>query len=92
MPGPLSSNGININKKMSGWGAGMAPKGILFKDLAGLVKQDDRDKLAEYAELYRELGAYPYDQDPARPGWAALIPNDRWADPDDDRPVDLAWP
>lgn len=36
-----------INKKMSGWGAGMAPKGILFKDLAGTVKQEDRDKLAE---------------------------------------------
>ena len=36
-----------------------------------------------YAELYRELRGYPYDRDPARPGWYPLIPNDRWADPAD---------
>ncbi|WP_149264189.1 enolase C-terminal domain-like protein [Actinomadura sp. K4S16] len=41
----------------------------------------DRDKLAEYAELYRELGGYAYDRDPGRPGWYPLVPNDRWADP-----------
>jgi glucarate dehydratase len=45
----------------------------------------DRKKLAKYAELYNELGNYPYDQDPARPGWAPLVPNDRWADPADPR-------
>ena len=49
----------------------------------GLGVRLDRDKLARYAELYRELGPYPYDQDPARPGWAPLVPNDRWADPAD---------
>lgn len=51
----------------------------------GLGVRLDRTKLAEYEEQYRRLGSYPYDQDPARPGWAPLIPNDRWADPADER-------
>jgi glucarate dehydratase len=51
----------------------------------GLGVTLDRDKLKEYHELFLELGGYPYDQDPMRPGWAPLIPNDRWADPLDDR-------
>ena len=45
----------------------------------GLGVRLDREKLRQYRELYRELGGYPYDQDPQRPGWAPLIPNDRWA-------------
>jgi glucarate dehydratase len=49
----------------------------------GLGVRLDRDKLAKYAELYRKLGSYPYDQDPGRPGWTPLVPNDRWADPED---------
>ena len=49
----------------------------------GLGVRLDREKLARYSELYRELGPYPYDQDPARPGWTPLVPNDRWADPQD---------
>lgn len=44
----------------------------------------DRDKLRKYNELYKRLGGYPYDQDPSRPGWTPIIPNDRWADPEDD--------
>src|SRR5918994_2619517 len=56
----------------------------------GLGVRLDREKLAKYAELYRELGPYPYDQDPGRPGWAPLVPNDRWADPADDREPFLA--
>src|SRR6266487_6814769 len=48
----------------------------------GLGVRLDRERLARYAELYRELGGYPYDRDPARPGWYPLIPNDRWADPE----------
>jgi glucarate dehydratase len=60
-------------------GAIAVPKG------PGLGVQLDRAKLAQYAALYRELGPYPYDQDPGRPGWTPLVPNDRWADPDDDR-------
>ncbi|RAP74066.1 enolase C-terminal domain-like protein [Paenibacillus montanisoli] len=47
----------------------------------GLGIDIDRDKLARYAELYRELGGYPYDRDPSRPEWFPLVPNDRWADP-----------
>ena len=27
----------------------------------------DREKLGEYAELYKKLGGYPYDRDPGRP-------------------------
>ena len=55
----------------------------------GLGVRLDRDKLAAYHDLYRRLGSYPYDQDPLRPGWAPLIPNNRWADPDDDRAPDV---
>jgi glucarate dehydratase len=51
----------------------------------GLGVKLDRDKLAEYRELYLRLGSYPYDQDPLRPGWTPTIPNDRWADPRDAR-------
>lgn len=45
----------------------------------GLGVTLDREKVREYRELYLELGNYPYDQDPERPGWAPLVPNDRWA-------------
>src|ERR1041385_320869 len=55
----------------------------------GLGVKLDRDKLREYSELYQRLGGYAYDQDPGRPGWAPIIPNDRWADPKDDRPVKM---
>ena len=44
----------------------------------------DREKLAEYSEMYRRLGPYPYDRDPLRPCWTPTIPNERWADPGDD--------
>ena len=54
----------------------------------GLGVRLDRDKLAEYSELYKRLGSYPYDQDPLRPGWTPTIPNSRWADPDDARRPD----
>lgn len=53
----------------------------------GLGVKLDRDKLAEYSELYQRLGGYPYDQDPLRPGWTPTVPNNRWADPTDGR-----WP
>jgi glucarate dehydratase len=48
----------------------------------GLGVTLDRDKLRRYHELYRELGSYPYDRDPGRPGWFPLVPNTRWANPD----------
>jgi glucarate dehydratase len=57
----------------------------------GLGVKLDREKVGQYRELYCRLGNYPYDQDPARPGWAPLIPNDRWADPADGRPVKIPW-
>ncbi|MFN9773620.1 MAG: enolase C-terminal domain-like protein [Burkholderiales bacterium] len=47
----------------------------------GLGVKLDRDKVAQYHELYKELGGYPYDRDPGRPGWFPLIPNRDWADP-----------
>ncbi|WP_127581527.1 enolase C-terminal domain-like protein [Paenibacillus koleovorans] len=55
---------------------------IRVPDGPGLGVELDREKLAEYAELYRELGGYPYDRDPARPDWFPLVPNDRWASPE----------
>jgi glucarate dehydratase len=58
---------------------------IRVPDGPGLGIRIDREKLAEYAELYKRLGSYPYDQDPLRPGWTPTIPNDRWADPADER-------
>ncbi|GAB2899154.1 enolase C-terminal domain-like protein [Paralcaligenes ginsengisoli] len=48
----------------------------------GLGVELDREKLKQYAELYKEEGGYLYDRDPARPGWFPLIPNTRWADPE----------
>lgn len=47
----------------------------------GLGVEVDRDKLTRYAELYKELGGYPYDRDPARPGWYSIFPENRYADP-----------
>jgi glucarate dehydratase len=58
---------------------------IAVPSAPGLGVKLDRDKLAQYRELYRRLGSYPYDQDPLRPGWTPTIPNDRWADPLDAR-------
>lgn len=56
-------------------GAIAVPKG------PGLGVRLDREKLAEYAELYKRLAGYPYDKDPGRPGWYPLVPNREWADP-----------
>jgi glucarate dehydratase len=55
----------------------------------GLGVKLDRDRVAEYRELYQRLGSYPYDQDPLRPGWTPTIPNDRWADPLDARAPEI---
>ena len=51
----------------------------------GLGVKLNREKVQQYSELYKRLGSYPYDQDPLRPEWAPTIPNNRWADPLDDR-------
>lgn len=55
----------------------------------GLGVKLNRDKLKQYSELYKELGSYPYDQDPLRHGWTPTIPNNRWADPLDDRKPEM---
>ena len=47
----------------------------------GLGVELDRDKVAKYAELYRELGGYAYDRDPGRPGWYTIMPERNYADP-----------
>ncbi|MFP5308797.1 MAG: enolase C-terminal domain-like protein [Actinomycetes bacterium] len=47
----------------------------------GLGVTLDRDRLARYAELYEELGGYPYDRDPGRPGWIARVPSPDFDDP-----------
>ncbi len=57
----------------------------------GLGVKLDRDKLNEYHDLFLRLGTYPYDQDPLRPGWTPLIPNERWADPQDARTPQIPY-
>jgi glucarate dehydratase len=64
---------------------------IVVPTAPGLGVKLDRNKLAEYRELYQRLGSYPYDQDPLRPGWAPTIPNDRWADPKDTRVPEIGF-
>jgi glucarate dehydratase len=54
---------------------------IAVPDGPGLGIELDPDKVARYAELFRKVGNYTYDRDPARPDWFPLIPNERWADP-----------
>jgi len=65
---------------------------IRVPDGAGLGVALDRGKLEQYHELYRELGGYPYDRDPGRPGWYPLVPNSDWADPARSLQPDLTPP
>lgn len=58
---------------------------IKVPDGAGLGVKLDREKLNEYAELYKRLGGYSYDRDPLRPDWSPIVPNNRWADETNDR-------
>jgi glucarate dehydratase len=55
----------------------------------GLGVKLDHDRLGAYRDLYKRLGNYPYDQDPGRPGWSPTVPNERWADPGDAKPVSI---
>jgi len=64
---------------------------IRVPDKPGLGVKLDREKLGKYSELYKRLGNYPYDQDPGRPRWTPLIPNVRWAYPNDNRPVSIPY-
>ena len=51
----------------------------------GLGVKLDPDRMAAYHDLYLRLGPYAYDQDPLRPDWIPLVPNQQWADPQDQR-------
>jgi glucarate dehydratase len=64
---------------------------IKVPDGPGLGVRLDRDKLAEYSELYRRLGGYAYDKDPLRPDWSPVVPNNRWADPNDARTPEILF-
>jgi len=55
---------------------------IAVPDGPGLGVRLDPEKVRQYHELFLELGPYPYDRDPGRPGWYPLVPNAAWADPD----------
>lgn len=54
---------------------------IAVPDGSGLGIKLDRDKVLHYAELYKQLGSYPYDRDPLRPDWFSIWPETRWATP-----------
>jgi glucarate dehydratase len=58
---------------------------IKVPDGPGLGVKLNREKVGQYSELYKRLESYPYDRDPLRPEWTPTIPNNRWADPRDDR-------
>lgn len=45
----------------------------------GLGVEPDPDKIGKYAELFKELGGYPYDRDPLRPDWFCIMPENRFA-------------
>ncbi len=62
---------------------------IKVPDGAGLGVKLNKEKLAEYSELYKRLGGYPYDKDPLRPDWTPVVPNTRWADHNDARTPDI---
>ena len=47
----------------------------------GLGVELDRDKMETYADLFRTMGGYAYDRDPQRPGWFAIVPETRFAQP-----------
>lgn len=64
---------------------------IRVPDGPGLGVMLNRDKLAEYNELYKRLGGYSYDQDPLRSGWTPTVPNNRWADENDARKPEIPF-
>lgn len=47
----------------------------------GLGVKVSREKLAQYAEYFRETGGYTYDRDPTRPEWYSIWPERNYADP-----------
>ncbi len=54
---------------------------IKLPSAPGLGVELDQDKVAQYAELFKELGGYQYDRDPGRPDWYTIMPEKNFADP-----------
>ena len=54
---------------------------IRVPDGPGLGVKLDRDRLQEYAEMYKKLGAYCYDRDDGAQAGIRYF-HDRWADPE----------
>jgi glucarate dehydratase len=54
---------------------------IAVPQAPGLGVKLDPERVARYAEDFKRLGGYPYDRDPDRGDWYALVPNAQWADP-----------
>jgi glucarate dehydratase len=55
---------------------------IKVPNTPGLGVRLDREKLEQYAQLYKELGGYLYDRDPGRLDYYPLVPKQRFADPE----------
>ena len=65
---------------------------IAVPDEPGLgVQAQSRQTAQNTASSTSASGGYPYDQDPGRPGWTPILPNDRWADPYDDTPAKIPY-
>lgn len=47
----------------------------------GLGVEVDQEKLAQYAEHFKEVGGYAYDRDPGRADWYTIMPERNFADP-----------
>lgn len=47
----------------------------------GLGVALDATKVEQYAEAFEREGGYPYDRDPTRPDWYAIVPGQRYATP-----------
>lgn len=52
---------------------------IKLPEGSGLGVEPDPVKIEKYAELFKELGGYPYDRDPQRPDWFCIMPENRFA-------------
>ncbi|HVE76735.1 MAG TPA: enolase C-terminal domain-like protein, partial [Actinomycetota bacterium] len=47
----------------------------------GLGVTLDAEKVGTYSEMFKELGGYTYDRDPARPDWYPVVPQHQYAKP-----------
>jgi glucarate dehydratase len=54
---------------------------IALPKAPGLGVEVDHDRLAHYADYFKQVGGYTYDRDPRRPDWYSIQPEMRYADP-----------